>query len=337
MFLFLIYIEIGPKIVTTNQHKLLDELKRIEIKGGGDCPEHAIGGILSALESALPKSFVYVFTDAVAKDYKLDERVIKLIEKKQTPITFFLTGFCRSKNTPEYLVFQKIASLSNGEVFDLKKKDIRDVIKSIGTLLDKNQVPVIAVDSDNAGNTTISVDVDKNLKDLTVSVAGSQPNITITNPRNETYSTGEDLVNLENMKVIKVDQPEPGLWNIQASSSSSHSVRLSGISDITFSYGFSLEIPNKTNGISYRPLLDSKNILIITPSNSDLIHNITITTIKQYVNANANGNEFQFDLPLRKEVIDGKDTYLTEPFDPPRQQFKISVSELKIKYIIVRS
>ena len=55
--------------------------------GGGDCPESAIGGINLALESALPKSLVFVFTDATASDFKIDIESIDLIQKKQATVS----------------------------------------------------------------------------------------------------------------------------------------------------------------------------------------------------------------------------------------------------------
>lgn len=62
---------------------MLDNLK---LYGGGDCPESTLKGIRTALKYALPKSYVYVFTDATAKDFGLDVDVLSLIQRRQATV-----------------------------------------------------------------------------------------------------------------------------------------------------------------------------------------------------------------------------------------------------------
>lgn len=72
--------------MTTDQEELFNAMDALKVGGGGDCPESALKGISAALELALPKSYVYIFTDAIAHDYRLDGKVLELVRKKQTTV-----------------------------------------------------------------------------------------------------------------------------------------------------------------------------------------------------------------------------------------------------------
>jgi hemicentin len=246
---------VGPMLITTKQDELMKELNNMTLWGGGDCPESALTGIKMALEKALPGSFVYVFTDAIAKDFKLDTEVLDLVQQKQTPITFLSTGFCNSKNSSGYAVFEKLASASNGQVYDLKKTDIAEVLESVRQMLDIKRVSLKSVDFEEGKPHSIGLEVDKSLKEFSVSVAGNKPNISFIDPMNQNYTQGKNILNLNNIQVVNVQDPIPGKWNIIAESETGGgSVRVSGISDVAFRFGFAVEQPNAIVETSYRPL-----------------------------------------------------------------------------------
>lgn len=152
----------------------------------------------------------------------------------------------------------------------------------------------------------------------------------------------------DDIKVVNVENPIPGEWNVKATSDSAHSVRLTAISDIVFNFGFTLKTPQRMSETFFNPLkgiaktfsnlipnlqnqfsfLDELNVLSISPSNNTLIHNLTSVQISLFYDKNnVPQRPISFNLDLKK--IDGtNDTdslYITQPFQPPRQPFKIDV------------
>uniref|UniRef100_A0A6B2E6L7 Putative cell adhesion molecule n=1 Tax=Phlebotomus kandelakii TaxID=1109342 RepID=A0A6B2E6L7_9DIPT len=310
---------VGPELVTTNPEELLNELNRVTVYGGGDCPEMCLTGIKFALEKCLPNSFVYVFTDADAKDAYLLPDAMSLLQEKRTSITFIVADDACEPIPPTFHTYYTLADASNGQVYRIQSRDTNTILESVGDTLDEGLQILKLINSDKPGSHDIPLEVDKNLKDFSVSVSGTDPNITVNDPDNKPSKKAKELVNLPNVMTVKIMDPEPGLWKIGASSSSPHSVKVVGVSDIKFLFGFTLHTPMTIDEALPRPIRGNDNIFCIMPSDPFAIR--TLNTVRFFRDNPL--SPFELILPLAP--IKNTALFSCRAFAPPTGVFKIEV------------
>uniref|UniRef100_A0A8C2UJN2 Hemicentin-1 n=1 Tax=Coturnix japonica TaxID=93934 RepID=A0A8C2UJN2_COTJA len=279
--------EIGPVTITTDPKKFQFELRELYVQGGGDCPEMSIGAIKIALEISLPGSFIYVFTDARSKDYRLTHEVLQLIQQKQSQVVFVLTGDCDDRDHIGYKVYEEIASTSSGQVFHLNKKQVNEVLKWVEEAVQASKIHLLSTDHLTMAENTWQIPFDPSLKEVTVSLSGPSPAIEIHDPLGKQITKGlglNELLNIHNSaKVVNIKDPEPGTWMIKTSSSGRHSVRITGLSTIEFRAGFSKKPTLDFKKTSSRPvkgiptfvLLNTTGILL--PARIDRLELLSIS------------------------------------------------------------
>ncbi|XP_035392059.1 hemicentin-1 [Electrophorus electricus] len=235
--------DIGPVSITTDPRKFQKDLQELFVQGGGDCPEMSIGAIKKALELCLPGSFIYVFTDARAKDYRLKRDVLQLVQLRQSQVVFVLTGDCGDRSHPGYRVYEEIAATSSGQIFHLDKQQVNEVLKWVEETVQAMKVHLLSSDHETGQESQWNMPFDPSLREVTVSLSGPAPRIELRDPLGHTVGDRQGLTELLNIpnsaRVVSLKNPRPGLWTLKISCSGRHTLRVTGVSKLDFRAGFS--------------------------------------------------------------------------------------------------
>ena len=104
----------------------MEDISRLQAKGGGDCPEPIYRGMCDAMTKWKDPPFgspLFVFTDAPPKDEpgKADlTGVVMIATDREIPVNFFIVKkICESYTIQSYEPYHDIADMTGGNVFNL--------------------------------------------------------------------------------------------------------------------------------------------------------------------------------------------------------------------------
>ncbi|CAB3232085.1 unnamed protein product [Arctia plantaginis] len=303
-------------VVTEEKEVFRAAASKVHVRDGIPlCPEKAMTGIKVGIENSLPLSTLYVFTDASAKDSEMYEEVKNMAQKKQIQVTFMLTGDCGSRENRRYKVYNQLARATNGEVFNLMKSDILDILEYVKENT-KSRSDIIAskIFPPGYGN-KIEYAVDSKMNDLIISVTGLTPKIEVTDSEGNKVDI-KHIVNKDEIAIMKATDLKPGVYVADVGSTSETYVKVMAKTSVNFYYGFSPFETSSLSDTATRPAPDGESYLSIKLQGEG----VKLESVKIF---DMDGNILE-ELPLRlnneKERL-----YVTKSFHPPNIAFQLSV------------
>ncbi|XP_063895517.1 hemicentin-1-like [Helicoverpa armigera] len=304
------------RVNTRNRYqykRILDEVEAHNIINN-DCWEPAMNGVLLGLNESNRDSYMYVFTDAPARDYKDAPRVIELCQRKQIQIVFVLTGNCHGQHGVEASnVFFEIAKACSGLAFEIDKSQVSEVLGPIKELIKGNKSIFVSTTIEANVYKNITFRIDTHTDNAIISVSGKIPYLEINGPGVQL----EDLMRNHNGMVVKLNNIRPGEYVATVGSKSRTSIIIVGRTDFFFTPGFSESMPKSAKDVTPQPIADTK--VHLSASVIDEHNSVQIVTA-EIVQMN---DQVIQTLPLIKV---SKDFYVTQPFVAPSQMFKVVVN-----------
>ncbi|CAH0591582.1 unnamed protein product [Chrysodeixis includens] len=309
------------RAITTDRYTFRQALDALEPHDTilNDCPEPSMTGTLLALEKSHPDSYIYVFTDASAKDSPIASQVMELCQRKQSQINFILTGVCDNRDqAPGVNVYYDVAAACSGLAFFVGPESLNPVIRTIEETINGNKTVMVTTTVPSGVITKIRFTIDDRTEYAVVYVAGSYVSLTISG----SPAIIEDIMRNHNGIVVKViKETAAGDFVATVRGARSTSVIIVGRTDFLFDYGFSKLVPKSLADTTSQPIANSDvylSILINDPG-----HLVKITTA--YI-LGMNENIIS-SLPLNQISTD---FYITNPFTTPSEKIQIVVEGIVI-------
>ncbi|KAJ8000599.1 hypothetical protein DPEC_G00182050 [Dallia pectoralis] len=240
----------GPLIRTTDPDVMKAEIAKLTATGGGDLPEMCLSGLQLALTGAPTSSHIYVFTDAVAKDFALKDTIIALIRSTKSTVSFFMTGDGagarrRKRAVGTFDTYKDLALASGGQAIGVSKANLPQATDIIADSSTSALVTVLQRARNPGKAETFSFQLDKSLTNITIYITGKTLTFTLKNPLGVTQTQTEANGKLGTVQIVGnfyrirlASNQQTGLWEINMNSNQPYTIKVTGQSTIAFIYDF---------------------------------------------------------------------------------------------------
>ncbi|XP_022823576.1 hemicentin-2-like isoform X1 [Spodoptera litura] len=285
-----------------------------------DCAESAMEGIGLALRISMPHSYLYVFTDASAKDYARFEEIKSLSQKMGSQIVFLLTGECRNSGRfgPDYEVYHQLADATSGQVFNMMKDDVKDILKYIEETITGIGSKIVDKKFEPGYDKNLTYIVDPHTGDTLIAITGKEPKIgDVTGPGGSRPNTTHIVSGKSEMAVVKVTGAKPGEHVVSVGSMSGTHAVVSVKSTINFKLGFNVLKPKSSEDTVTRP----------PPKGNVFMGVKLIGTGVKLETVKILGMADEVIEELKLELVDEKTQfYVTPSFNPPSAMFRVTIN-----------
>lgn len=225
--------DVGAPFKTADPGALLAAVSSLSAGGGGDCPELAQAGLLSAISGASSGAKLYFYSDASAKDSALGGNVAAAANAKKIAINYVLTGSC-SPVDPAYI---RVAQETGGQVFFIRRSEVSEIFHLIEPSLAGDLRPLLILnDQFSTAARSFDVPVDTTVSRVTFSIsADSLSSVRLFRPSGAEVQAGDpDVVYtpLSTARIYTIDAPSDGVWNLTTEGTGDLSLSVLGNSSI---------------------------------------------------------------------------------------------------------
>jgi hypothetical protein len=197
----------------------------------------------------------------------------------------------------------------------------REVLVATSVILENDFVALATFESETGGSTVLPVVIDGSVSRMSVTLTATKAKLVVKDesgvPVTSAKSTSDNFSS-ENIQIFTFTTTS-SKYTIEASAQSDYALRVGGLSELKFDFGFSQKSPSAITDTYFRTLAGKKTILSVFVSDLKQIKSLEAATITP-ASSSTDFEEFKVNLKRDKQGF-----YLTEAFDAPSKMFRVQV------------